>query len=130
MVETACLSKRFWVSGWQRPPHFLKKLRAQPWWDATEFPWVLRLLQSYADIKREVLAMRGLPADAAKEAKAERWDEVGTKHDAGDRELVEGGKWSELVLLNADPKVEAMVARNRRKCPATLRLLDSIPEVR
>jgi len=125
MVEEACLTRRFWVTGWQRPMHFMRKLRSQPWWDATEFPWVVKMLQAFPDIKREVLAMRAPPA---KDAKAERWDEVGTKHDAGDRELVEGGKWSELVLLNADPAVEHLVARNRRKCPNTLKLLDSIPE--
>ena len=31
------------------------------------------------------------------------------------------------MLLNRDEKVAAMVARNRRLCPTTLRVLDSIP---
>lgn len=84
--------------------------------------------QAYNDIRRELLAMRTTSESQA--AKPERWDEVGSKHDSGDRELVEGGKWSELVLLNADPAVEQLVARNRRKCPITVKLLESIPEVR
>lgn len=53
-------------------------------------------------------------APATTERKAERWDQVGTKHDAGDRELVEAGSWTELVLLNRDEKVAAMVNRNRK----------------
>ena len=64
---------------------------------------------------------------ASAERKAETWDSVGSKHDAGDRELVENGAWTELVLLNRDEKVAASVARNRRLCPVTLKVLDSIP---
>ena len=79
----------------------------------------------FEDIKREVLKMRQPPA-AGKAA--ERWDAVGSKHDAGDRELVEDGPWTELVLLNRDEKVASMVARNRRLCPVTLRTLDAIHE--
>ncbi len=33
------------------------------------------------------------------------------------------------MLLNADDKVAASVARNRRLCPLTLRVLDAIPEI-
>ena len=68
--------------------------------------------------------MRGVKSDGKKH----EWDQVGSKHDAGDRELVENGLWTELVLLNRDEKVATQVARNRRLCPVTLRLLDSIPE--
>lgn len=72
--------------------------------------------------------MRTPPGE--KDVPKEKWDEVGTKHDACDRDLVEGGKWSEVVLLNKDPTVEQLVARSRRKCPITVKLLESIPEVR
>jgi len=123
MVTTACESGRYWVHPLQRPMHFYPKLRSQPWWDAAEFPWAQQLLDNYDEIRREVLKMRQ-PASTGK--KAERWDQVGTKHDAGDRELVENGPWTELVLLNKDEKVASMVNRNRKLCPTTLKVLDSI----
>ena len=61
------------------------------------------------------------------EKRAESWDAVGSKHDAGDRDLVENGAWTELVLLNRDETLAATVARNRRLCPQTLKVLDAIP---
>jgi aspartate beta-hydroxylase len=124
LVESACATRKFWVSKMQRPMHFYPKLTSQPWWDPSDFPWAMKLLQAYDEIRAEVLKMR-LPA--TQERKAEVWDAVGSKHDAGDRELVENGAWTELVLLNRDEKVAAMVARNRRLCPHTLRTLDAIP---
>jgi len=90
---------------------------------AGEFEWTRQLLEHYEAIREEVLRMR---QPAAADAKAARWDAVGSTHDAGDRELVEYGNWTELVLLNQDPKVASMVSRNRKLCPTTLRLLDAI----
>ena len=124
MVDSACQHAKYWVNKMQRPMHFYPKLESKPWWDASDFPWAIKLMQNFAEIQAEVLKMRQ-PATADK--KAEVWDPVGSKHDAGDRELVENGAWTELVLLNRDEKVASMVARNRRLCPNTLRLLDSIP---
>ena len=123
LVESACKTRKFWVDKLQRPMHFYPKLRSQPWWDAAEFGWTQTLLEHYDEIRQEVLRMRQPPTG---ERKAERWDQVGTKHDAGDRELVENGAWTELVLLNRDEKVAAMVNRNRKLCPTTLKLLDAI----
>ena len=54
------------------------------------------------------------------------WDAVGSKHDATDRELVEGGEWRELVLANADGKMAAAIARHRRRCPATAAAIDAV----
>ena len=124
LVEAACQTGKFWVSPMQRPMHFYPKLRSQPWWDASDFPWALKLMAHFQEIRDEVLKMRGVKSDGKKH----EWDQVGSKHDAGDRELVENGLWTELVLLNRDEKVATQVARNRRLCPVTLRLLDSIPE--
>ena len=135
LVSGAVSTRKFWVSALQRPMHFYPKLRSSPWWDAFDFPWALQLLASFAEIKREVMAMRNPPAEpkaagkaAGSDRSADRWSKVGREHDAGDRVLLEDGDWSELVLLNADPKVSAAVARNRRACPQTLKLLDSIQE--
>jgi aspartyl/asparaginyl beta-hydroxylase (cupin superfamily) len=124
LVEAACKTGKFWVSPMQRPMHFYPKLRSQPWWDASDFPWTLKLMTHFQEIREEVLKMRGYKSDG----KRHEWDAVGSKHDAGDRELVENGAWTELVLLNRDEKVATQVGRNRRLCPVTLRILDSIPE--
>ena len=125
MVEGACQTAKYWVHKLQRPMHFYPKLRSQPWWDPFEFPWALKLMQNFGEIRKEMMRMRRA---ATAEREAERWDHVGSKHDAGDTLLVENGDWTELVLLNRDEKVASMVARNRRLCPTTLRILDSIPE--
>lgn len=122
LVSAACVSRGFWVHPLQRPMHFYPKLRSQPWWDAEQFSWASTLRSHFDEIRREVLHMRGLRADGT----PYEWDQVGSKHDAGDRELVEDGEWRELVLLNSDDKVAAQVARNRRLCPVTLRVLGSI----
>lgn len=136
LVEDACRTGKYWVNKVQRPMHFYPKLRSSPWWEPFEFPWALNLMANYADIRAEVLRTRGgdsfdgtgAPPDGdGRRKSAERWDAVGSRHDAGDRELVEDGDWTELVLLNRDEKVAAMVARNRRLCPITLRSLDAIP---
>ena len=44
MVESACKTGKFWVQPLQRPMHFYPKLRSQPWWDASDFPWTLKLM--------------------------------------------------------------------------------------
>ena len=124
LVAAACATGKYWVSKHQRPMHFYPKLTSKPWWDPTDFPWAITLMQNYEAIRAEVLKMREPARDGKK---AEVWDPVGSKHDAGDRELVENGAWTELVLLNRDEKIASSVARNRRLCPHTLRILDSIP---
>ena len=93
-IEAACATRKHLVSPMQRPMHFYPKLRSQPWWDPFEFPWELKLMQSFNEIRAEMLRMRE-PATA--ERRAERWDHVGATHDSGDRELVENGSWTELV---------------------------------
>ena len=105
LVRGACATGRFWVDALQRPMHFYPKLRSQPWWDVADFPWVAKLLANYDQIRAEVLKMRQ-PASA--ESKGREWDAVGSKHDAGDRRLVENGPWTELVLLNRDEKVASL----------------------
>jgi len=63
-------------------------------------------------------------------AEVNPWDLVGSKHDAGDRDLAEGGDWRELVLLNADPTVATAAKRNRKRCPVTTAFLDSMIEAK
>ena len=67
------------------------------------------LLQAYAEIKAEVEALRAPPRGAEPGA----WDAVGSKHDAGDRDLA-AGDWKEAVLINADPKLAREVRRRSR----------------
>ena len=47
LVESACKTRKFWVDKLQRPMHFYPKLRSQPWWDASDFPWALKLMTHY-----------------------------------------------------------------------------------
>ena len=125
MVEAACSTGKYWVSKMQRPMHFYPKLKSKPWWEATDFPWTMSLMAAFSEVRDEVMRMRNPPRG---ERQTENpWDKVGSKHDAGDKDIVENGAWTELVLLHNDEKVAANVARNRRLCPATLRVLDQIP---
>jgi aspartate beta-hydroxylase len=128
LVAPACATGRFWVTPMQRPLHFYPKLRSQPWWEASDFPWVAKLVARFDEIRAEMLKTRASSTSALPSKGGREWDAVGSKHDAGDRELVENGEWTELVLLNRDEKISTSVARNRKLCPITLRLLDSIHE--
>ena len=38
----------------QRPMHFYPKLESKPWWDPMDFPWAMKLLQAYGEIRAEV----------------------------------------------------------------------------
>lgn len=55
------------------------------------------------EIRDEVLKMRGLKSDGRKH----EWDAVGSKHDAGDRELVENGAWTEVGKFTRPHTVHA-----------------------
>ena len=137
LVEVACATGRgYLVDKMQRPMHFYPKLRSAPWWDPCDIPWALTLMAHFEEIRDEMMNTRVQPtsspspsssSSSSSSREQQRWDSVGSKHDAGDRDLVENGAWTELVLLNCDEKIASSVARNRRLCPTTLKLLDAIP---
>lgn len=39
-------------------PEIIPGLRASPWWDTSQFPWVAEVEAAYEDIKAELLALR------------------------------------------------------------------------
>jgi aspartate beta-hydroxylase len=83
-------------------------LRAQPWWDAGEFPWV-RMLEANAHVFREELA--GL-----------EFGNVGGRS-MHDGTLVSSGVWSEFLLFSSG----GAVAANCKRCPRTAALLMGVP---
>ncbi len=40
-------------------PNLIPGLRAQPFWNVEEFPWIQHLQNSFEDIRNEFLALRG-----------------------------------------------------------------------
>ena len=126
-ITKQVLSKttNYWHDSLQRPPHFLPSLRSQPFYDASEFEWATTLLRSFDEIRQEVLALSTRPVGAG----ASIWDCVGSKHDSGDAELSQGGDWKEVVLLHSDDAMAASIARNRKRCPMTAKMLSSIAAI-
>uniref|UniRef100_A0A7S0L3U4 Aspartyl/asparaginy/proline hydroxylase domain-containing protein n=1 Tax=Coccolithus braarudii TaxID=221442 RepID=A0A7S0L3U4_9EUKA len=122
LADEAASTGRYWRNGWQRPSHFLRGLRSQPFYDAGELDFAPSLLRMFATIREEVLGTLAPPRGAQTSA----WDAVGSKHDACDRDLAEGGVWKEVVLLNGDDKVAASTRSNRKRCPRTAALLDEM----
>eukprot|EP00811_Abedinium_folium_P017054 NODE_2597_length_2184_cov_6.882839.p1 GENE.NODE_2597_length_2184_cov_6.882839~~NODE_2597_length_2184_cov_6.882839.p1 ORF type:complete len:632 (+),score=181.46 NODE_2597_length_2184_cov_6.882839:139-1896(+) len=99
----AAVRNGVWYSMWQRPPHFVSKLRASPWHDAQDFSLCRALERHYPTIRAEY--------DAYMEKLAQRkdWDdtdqtpglsEVGSRpgalHDGG---LQKSGHWREAPLF-------------------------------
>ena len=106
MVEAAALTNRHWVTGWQRPMHFMRKLRSQPWWDKTEFAWCALLERHFGAIREEVLTLQ------AAHARDTAFTPVGGRA-AHDSSLVAAGEWREFPLYGNGRKYEENCAR----CP-------------
>ena len=83
-----------WASPEQRPGYVERGLRAQPWWDGAQFPWVAALEAMSGEVKAEAAAL----------VDAEAWSDVGGQgrgpSGAHDGAVVDGS-WREVVLLGA-----------------------------
>ena len=75
LAAAAVAYNGYWRSPWQRPPHFVRRLRSQPWYDASEFSWAPKLLSAFADIRREVAGPFG---DGARATRAYQVFEITT----------------------------------------------------
>lgn len=107
LANIAAATCRYWHCGLQRPPHLIRRLRSQSFYEPSIFEWSVQLMRSYKAIKAEMLAARTAERGAA--SMSSTWDLVGSKHDVGDRRLAEGGDWREFILLNGDASVAAQV---------------------
>ena len=123
----------FWTHPLQRPPHFVPGLRAKPWWDAADFPWVRKLEAHFETVLKEMLGvldpegLRKLLATGSLlniQGLGRRWGTVGARasHDAS---LVAAGTWKEFALLGNG----ALVEENCAKCPVTTRLLTEVRDI-
>jgi hypothetical protein len=131
-----------YADGMQRPTVFVKGLRARPWWDATEFPFVAALEAAAPEIRAEVMALFGDGADAFRQAPGTRdvflphcdWhtaagDAGWRRTDGGGtgggwRQVVRAGRWNELVLYGGGRRVDA----NCALVPNTAAAMDAISE--
>ena len=103
-----------WEHPYQRPGHFLRGLKSQPWHSAQQFELCRRLESAYEAIKAELLALSSVHPE---------WSRVGGRaaHDGG---LIQSGDWQEVILLGDSEHCFA----NRQRCPATSTALASRPE--
>lgn len=100
---------------WQRPPHFVKGLKASAWHDRAAFPMAVALEANWRAIRAELDALRG---------GTEPWGAVGGRSHA-DSSLVASGEWREFLMLGGGPAVESEA---RRRCPKTHALLAQFEE--
>ena len=102
-----------WKVAMQRPPHFVHKLRSQPWWDASEFAWCALLERNYPAIRAEVEELRA--------SRVQPFTPVGGRA-AHDHTLVAAGEWREFPLYGNGRKYEDNCAR----CPITSAIMEGV----
>lgn len=86
----------YWTSCWQRPDFFIRGLASVPWWHAQDFPWVSELVGVYPEIKAELTAFL-----RQQDSQLSGMSSIGsTDADSHDAELVEGGVWRLIDLVN------------------------------
>jgi len=102
-----------WITPMQRPPHLVKHLRSQPWYDKADFPWCALLERSFAAIRQEV--------DSLRQAHQQQFTPVGGRA-AHDHTLVAAGEWREFPLYGNGRKYEDNCAR----CPMTSAVMEQV----
>lgn len=102
-----------WITPMQRPPHLVKHLRSQPWYDKADFPWCALLERSFAAIRQEV--------DSLRQARQQQFTPVGGRA-AHDHTLVAAGEWREFPLYGNGRKYEDNCAR----CPTTSAVMEQV----
>lgn len=100
-------------------PEIIPGLRASPWWDRAEFPWIGELEALYPVIREELLALRNLggfqPYRGPSYAVGIPSPDIGTQsHDAGD--------WNVFYLFLHGLSFE----ENCAKCPRTVEAIKNI----
>ena len=100
-------------------PEIIPHLRAYPWWDRSEFPWISELEALYPVIREELLALRSAggfqPYRGPSYAVGIPSPDIGTQsHDAGD--------WNVFYLFLHGLSFE----ENCAKCPRTVEAIKTI----
>jgi aspartate beta-hydroxylase len=100
-------------------PDIIPGLRAQPWWDTAEFPWVAEIEAHHEEIREELLNLR--QSRGFQPYRGPTWaseiasPDIGSQsHDAGD--------WNVFYLF-----LHGMDFKdNRLKCPRTIELIEQV----
>mmetsp|Transcript_13318 Transcript_13318/g.25037 ORF Transcript_13318/g.25037 Transcript_13318/m.25037 type:complete len:249 (+) Transcript_13318:1993-2739(+) len=100
-------------------PEIIPGIRALPWWDTAEFPWVAEIEEAHEAIKQELLNLR--QSRGFQPYRGPTWasdvaaPDIGSQsHDAGD--------WNVFYLY-----LHGMdFAENRSKCPKTVELIERV----
>ncbi len=117
-----------WINGKKVPPvherqrgcpEIIPGLRAMPWWDSAEFPWLAELEALYPVIREELLELRG--AGGFQPYRGPSWStgipapDIGVQsHDSGD--------WNVFYLFLHGMSFE----ENCAKCPRTVEAIKTI----
>jgi len=97
----------------QRPPHLVRGIRCQAWYDPREFPMVQLLEVHAAAICSEFMRMQQTTDEFGK---------VGGRA-MHDHTLVAAGEWREAPLFGNGSRVEHVC----RQCPVTTRVMEQCP---
>jgi len=105
----------------QRPAFsYCPGLEARPFFEREEFPFLHSLEEAADDIRRELQAVLGNPADL------QPYVDIPIGHEAQWRELNHSPKWSSYHLYQAGRRVTGHCER----CPHTTEAIESLPLVR
>lgn len=104
-------------------------LTAKPFWETSVFPWMPKLMAALPEIKKELTSLRGKMTFSSQ--RMPTWaegDEVATRLEAGFPGHV-GGDWMTAYISLPGLQNINRLAEIRSLCPATVKLLDSIPRI-
>lgn len=77
-------------------PDIIPGLRAKPWWDATEFPWMKHFEENYKVIRDELLALRS--EKGFQPYRGPSWISDRKAKDGVGHESVDSGTWNVFYL--------------------------------
>jgi len=125
------------LTGQFKCPQLIPGLRGQPFWDASQLPWIAQLEASYEDIKREFLALKEgglLPSPGTKSSGFQHYrspkaatEQATTERSSAVPELGESatdrGQWNVCYfhLHGMD------FSENLQRCPVTAAAIDAVP---
>lgn len=111
---------------WQKGcPEIIPGLRARASWPVSEFPWMRDFMESFAEIKAELLALRTKGCNGFQPYRAPTWANERRASDGVGSIAHDAGNWNVLYLQLHNASLDR-IAENRRRCPCTMKALEAI----
>ena len=101
-------------------PEIIPKLRAKPFWDSEDFPWIKTIEDNFSVIKEELLQLRELKG--FQPYRGPSWISEFKAKDGVGAESIDKGQWNVYYLFLHDLKFD----KNCEQCPKTVKLIEEV----